>query len=85
MAGSPVKWFGGKAQLATRIVALLPEHHTYVEPFGGSAAVLLAKQPSPVEVLNDMDGDLVNFWFVLRDYPAELERRLALTPYSRAE
>ena len=85
MAGSPVKWWGGKSQLAHRIVALLPPHRIYVEVFAGSAAVLLTKTPSSVEVLNDADGDVVHFLRVLREQPEELERRLALTPYSRAE
>lgn len=82
---SPVKWFGGKSVLAARIAAMLPTHITYVEPFAGSAAVLFAKHQSPVEVINDADGDLMRFWRVLRDHPDELARRLALTPYSRAE
>lgn len=80
-------WFGGKAKLADWIIASLPPHQTYVEPFGGAMAVLLRKAPSPVEVYNDVDGGLVNFWRVVRD-PAlygDLQRRLALTPYARAE
>lgn len=83
----PITWFGGKAKLAARIVAHFPVHRTYVEPFGGSAAVLLAKPPSPVEVYNDIDHDLVNLYRVLRD-PALFERLRAAcesTLYSRAE
>ena len=64
---SPISWFGGKMRLAKRIVPLLPPHTTYVEPFGGGAAVLFAKPPSPVEVYNDLDGGLVNFFRVLRN------------------
>lgn len=73
--------------MARKIVRLLPPHTTYVEPFGGAAHVLFAKPPSPVEVYNDVDGDLVNFFRVLRDAEksAELQRRLQLTPYSRQE
>lgn len=84
---SPLVWFGGKGVLARRIVSLFPSHHIYVEPFSGGASCLFAKHPSPVEVLNDVDGDIVNFFRVLRD-PRKFERfhRLAaLTPYSREE
>jgi DNA adenine methylase len=71
--------------VAGRIAALLPPHEHYVEPFAGSLAVLLAKIPSPMETVNDLDGRLMNFWRVLRDQPSELERACALTPHSRAE
>jgi DNA adenine methylase len=56
-----------------------------VEPFGGGAAVLLAKSRSSVEVYNDLNGDVVNFFAVLRERPNELISRLLLTPYSRSE
>lgn len=81
----PFTYFGGKLAIAERIVALLPPHAHYVEPFAGSLAVLLAKRPSPMETVNDLDGNLMNFWQVLRDHPDELERACALTPHSRAE
>jgi DNA adenine methylase len=81
----PFTYFGGKTSIADRIAALLPPHEHYVEPFAGSLAVLLAKKPSPMETVNDLDGDLMAFWRVLRDRPAELERVCALTPHSRAE
>jgi DNA adenine methylase len=81
----PITYFGGKILLAERIVATFPAHGHYVEPFCGSLSVLLAKAPSPHETVNDLDGDLMTFWRVLRDQPAELERACALTPHSRAE
>lgn len=81
----PVKWHGGKHYLARRIVDLMPEHHTYVEPFGGGASVLLNKQPAPVEVYNDLDGRIVRLFRVLRDRPDDLGRALVLTPYAEAE
>lgn len=81
----PFTYFGGKTAVADRIAALLPSHEHYVEPFAGSLAVLLAKQPSKMETVSDLDGDLVNFWRVLRDRPQDLERACALTPHSRAE
>lgn len=81
----PFTYFGGKLFLAERIAALLPLHQHYVEPFAGSLAVLLAKPPSPMETVNDLDGRIMSFWRVLRDRPAELERACAMTPHSRAE
>lgn len=78
-------YFGGKINLADRIVALMPQHDHYVEPYCGSLAVLLAKPPAAHETVNDLDGDLMTFWRVLRDAPEELERACALTPHSRAE
>lgn len=87
MPTSPITWFGGKSALAERICQVFPSHKTYCEPFGGSMAVLLAKEPSPVEIYNDADEGLVNLFRVVRD-PQQMERlRAALisTPYSRAE
>lgn len=81
----PFSYYGGKTILAPKIAELLPEHDHYVEPFAGSLAVFLAKQPSRAETVNDLDGDLVNFWRTLRDRPEELERACALTPHSRQE
>jgi DNA adenine methylase len=84
---SPINWFGGKSRLASRIVEHFPKHHTYCEPFGGSAAVLLAKGPSRVEVYNDLNRELVNFFVVLRDSVlfARLLEAVEHTPYARAE
>lgn len=81
----PFAYYGGKTTLAPRIAALLPKHEHYVEPFAGSLAVLLAKSPSAAETVNDLDGDLVTFWRVLRDQTEELIRVCALTPHSRGE
>ena len=81
----PFTYYGGKTAVAGRIIALLPSHHHYVEPYAGSLAVLLAKPASRKETVNDLDGDLVNFWRVLRDRPSEFIRACSLTPHSRAE
>lgn len=81
----PFSYYGGKTTLAPTIASLLPAHEHYVEPFAGSLAVLLAKKPSRAETVNDLDGDLMNFWRVLRDRSEELERACSLTPHSRAE
>lgn len=81
----PLTYFGGKTRIAPQVAALLPPHEHYVEPFAGSLAVLLAKPPSAMETVSDLDGDLVAFWRVLRDRPGDLERACALTPHARAE
>jgi DNA adenine methylase len=81
----PFVYYGGKSKLAERIAVLLPQHTHYIEPFAGSLAVLLAKEPARLETVNDLDGDLMLFWRVLRDEPEALARACALTPHSRAE
>lgn len=81
----PVPYFGSKARVADWITGLLPDHGHYVEPYCGSLAVLLAKHPSRMETVNDLDGELINFWRVLRDCPEHLVRACELTPHSRAE
>lgn len=78
-------WYGGKFSHLSWLVPLLPKCHHYCEPFGGSGAVLLNREPSPVETYNDMDGELVNFFRVLRNQKDELIEAIALTPFSREE
>jgi len=78
-----VIWIGGKSFIADWIVSFFPPHRVYVEVFGGGASVLFAKEPSDVEVYNDINGDLVNFFKVLRDRTDELKQYLDLTPMSR--
>ena len=78
-------YYGGKTRLAPWIVGLLPPHEVYVEPFAGSAAVLFAKPPVRHEVLNDIDGQVINFYRLLRERPDELEVACRLTPYARDE
>jgi len=67
------------------LLPLLPGCHHYCEPFAGSAAVLLNRPPSPVETYNDLDGEVVNFFRVLRIQSEELIRQIGLTPFSREE
>lgn len=81
----PFAYYGGKTTLAPRIVELLPAHRHYVEPFGGSLAVLLAKPPALMETVNDLDRHLMTFWRVLREQPDDLQRVCSLTPHARAE
>jgi DNA adenine methylase len=78
-------WYGGKFNHLDWLLPLLPAAHHYCEPFSGSAAVLLNRDPSPVETYNDIDGEVANFFRVLRDNGPELERAIALTPFSREE
>lgn len=80
-----MSYYGGKARLAAVIASLLPAHQHYVEPFAGALSVLMAKKPSRMETVNDLDGLLMTFWSVLRDKPEELRRLCALTPHSRGE
>jgi DNA adenine methylase len=80
-----LRYFGSKSQIAPWIISHFPRHTSYCEPFGGGANVLLQKPRSPIETYNDLDGQVVNFFRVLRDQPDELIRRLELTPYARAE
>ncbi len=78
-------WYGGKFSHLQWLLPLLPESHHYCEPFAGSAAVLLNRDPSPVETYNDIDGEVTNFFRILRDSPDELVRLISLTPFSREE
>lgn len=71
MIRSPIKWAGGKSKLRKQIIAMMPLHDCYVEVFAGAAWVLFAKTPSSVEVLNDIDGDLINFFRVIKSSPEE--------------
>lgn len=80
-----LRYFGGKFRLAPWVMAHFPEHVSYVEPFGGAMGVLLRKDPSMYEVYNDLDGEVVNFFRMLRDQPDELIRLITFTPYSREE
>ena len=78
-------WYGGKFSHRKWLLPLLPECHHYCEPFAGSAAVLLNRQPSAVETYNDLDGEVVNFFRVLRDEKEKLIEAIGLTPFSREE
>jgi DNA adenine methylase len=78
-------WYGGKFSHLEWLLPLLPPCHHYCEPFGGSAAVLLNRDPAPIETYNDIDGEVVNFFCVLRDHRDALIEAIALTPFSREE
>ena len=85
MLNSPFKWVGGKSRLRKAIIPLLPPHTCYVEPFAGAAWVLFGKPPSPVEVLNDIDQELINFFRVVLEQPQELIAAFRWELVSRAE
>lgn len=78
-------WYGGKFSHLDWILPFLPNCNHYCEPFAGSGAVLLNREPSPVETYNDLDGEVVNFFRILRDKKNELIEKIALTPFSREE
>ena len=80
---SAFPYIGGKTHLSRWITDQLPQHTVYVEPFGGSASVLLNKPRSDIEVYNDLDRDIVQFFEVARDRPDELAEWVRRTPYSQ--
>jgi len=79
----PLPYIGGKNAIAKQIIAVFPEHTTYVEPFAGGAQVFFRKEPSKVEVLNDLDGEMVNFYRVCQQHYEELLRYLRFMLVSR--
>lgn len=83
MAGPLVPWIGGKRRLADRLLRLFPAHGCYVEPFAGAAAVFFAKAPSEVEVLNDINGELVNLYRVVQHHLEEFVRQFKWALSSR--
>lgn len=87
MLNSPIKWAGGKSRLRKQIISLLPKNpkYCYVEVFGGGAWVLFGKDPSHVEVLNDIDQELINFFRIIREKPEEFITSFELELVSRSE
>lgn len=78
-------WYGGKFSHLNWLLPLLPNSEQYCEPFGGSASVLINRIPAGVETYNDIDGEIANFFRVLRNQTTRLIRAIALTPFSREE
>jgi DNA adenine methylase len=83
----PIKRHGGKAYLAEKIIALFPQHLHYVEPFAGGLSVLLGKPPIGSEVVNDLDLELTNFWWILQSENLfkEFKRIIEAIPVSQIE
>ena len=69
--------------MAHELVKMIPDHHTYCEPFAGSMALLFTKTPSPIEVVNDLDSDVVNLFRCIQQDSERLARLVMTTPYSR--
>lgn len=83
MATPIVPWIGGKRRLAKRILPMFPAHECYAEPFAGGAALFFMKPPSDVEVLNDINGELVNLYRVVKHHLEEFVRQFKWAPVSR--
>jgi len=79
----PLTYYGGKQQLARLILGLIPKHRVYCEPFLGGAAIFFAKEPSKVEIINDTNGELINFYEVLKRDFIVLEKEVAISLHSR--
>lgn len=82
-----MRYHGGKWRLAPWIISYFPAHRVYTETFGGAASILLRKPRAYAEIYNDLDGEIVNVFRVLRDHDKalELSRQIALTPFARDE
>lgn len=80
-----MKYPGAKNRIADWICSYIPKHEVYVEPFAGSLAVFFNKPRCHIETVNDLHGEVVNFFRILRDKPEELKQLIELTPYSREE
>jgi DNA adenine methylase len=80
---TPITYYGGKQRLVTLILSLIPKHKLYCEPFVGGAAVFFAKEPSEMEVINDLNGEVVNFYQVCKTDFSKLEKLVQSTPHSR--
>lgn len=79
-----LKYPGSKWRIARWIIENMPAHHSYIEPYFGSGAVFFNKNPSNIETINDLDGEVINFFEVVRDNPEELSAKIYMTPYARA-
>ncbi len=82
---SVLRYPGAKWSVADWIVGMMPPHKSYLEPFFGSGAVFFEKNRAPIETVNDLDGEIVNLFRVIREQPQELAAAVAMTPYSREE
>ena len=80
---TPISYYGGKLSLLSKIIPLIPEHSLYCEPFIGGAAVFFAKPKAKVEVINDINGEIVNFYKVLQNDFLALQKEVQATLHSR--
>jgi len=82
---TPISYYGGKQQMLRHILPLIPDHVLYCEPFCGGAAVFWSKQPSRVEVINDSNEELINFYRVLQTRFKDLHQKVKTTLHSRKQ
>ena len=80
---TPITYYGGKQMMARHILPMIPEHNLYCEPFAGGAAIFFAKPRSEIEVLNDTNRELINFYRVLQNDFTSLEKEINITLHSR--
>jgi DNA adenine methylase len=80
-----LRYHGGKWKMADRIISYFPQHRIYVEPYGGAGSVLLQKPRCYAEIYNDLDGEIVNLFRMVRERGNELAEKLKATPFSRVE
>lgn len=83
MSNKVLKYPGGKGNIVGELVKLIPEHKTYLEPYFGAGTLFFTKEPSKIETINDIDGDIINLFLVIQKHPKELAARVLATPYSR--
>ncbi|MFA6922898.1 MAG: DNA adenine methylase [Bacteroidales bacterium] len=81
----PLTYYGGKQKLAERIISMIPPHKTYCEPFFGGGAVFFAKPPAELEIINDSNGELINFYRILKTNYKKLAKEIKATLHSREE
>src|SRR4051794_19510946 len=80
---TPITYYGGKQKLVPHILPKIPKHNLYAEPFCGGAAIFFAKEQSEIEVLNDTNRELINFYRVVQNDFASLEKEIRITLHSR--
>ena len=81
---TPIKYYGGKQNIADKIISLIPDHYCYCEPFFGGGAVFFKKEPSQVEIINDKNDALITFYSVVKNKYKELYKRVQGTLYSES-
>lgn len=83
MARKVLNYPGSKWRIADKLVDMIPPHHTYLEPYFGSGAVFFRKEPSDIEMVNDLDHDVTNLFWCIQNDAEKLSRLVMTTPYSR--
>ena len=81
---TPITYYGGKQKLVSTILPLIPQHELYAEPFIGGGAIFWAKEPSPVEVINDTNRELINFYEICKNEFVDLEKKIRISLHSRS-